>query len=118
MKFDNSIAYKAKEEPKKKDMKYDGGKPLAAIPFEDFNDAIKELIRVCTFGANKYARSSWKNVENAERRYKDAMARHFIDQFVEDKDEESGLYHKAHLAWNALAVLQLEIERKRNSASN
>ena len=94
-------------------MKYDGGKELAAIPFQDFNDALMEMIRVCTFGARKYARSSWKDVPDAATRYEDALARHFMAQYREDRDTESGLYHKAHLAWNALATLQLEIEKQR-----
>jgi hypothetical protein len=98
-------------------MKYDGGKDLAAIPFQDFNDALMEMIRVCSFGARKYARSSWKDVPEAATRYEDALARHFMAQYREHKDEESGLYHKAHLAWNALATLQLEIERVKNETS-
>lgn len=97
----------------KKDMKYDGGKNLAAIPFQDFPDAINELVKVCSFGARKYERSSWKGVPNAEVRYEDALARHFLSSYVEEKDSESALYHKAHLAWNALATLQLLIERRK-----
>ena len=95
-----------------KDMKYDGGKNLAAIPFQDFPDAIEELVKVCTFGANKYERSSWKTVPNAATRYEDALGRHFLAQYKEDLDPESELYHKAHLAWNALATLQLMIEQR------
>lgn len=96
------------------DMKYDAGKLLAAIPFQDFPDAIRELIRVSTFGAHKYARGSWKTVPNGAVRYNDAMARHFIDdQAGVEVDEESGISHKAHLAWNALATLQLAIEKKK-----
>jgi hypothetical protein len=98
-----------------KDMKYDGGKNLAAIPFQDFPDAINELVKVCTFGARKYARSSWKDVSEAEVRYEDALARHFLSQYVEAKDQESELYHKAHLAWNALATLQMMIKKDRQN---
>ena len=92
-----------------KDMKYDSGKLLANIPFEDFPLAIKELIRVCTFGAQKYARSSWKTVSNGEQRYQDARARHFLEV---GKDEESELDHLAHEAWNCLALLQLKLEKQ------
>jgi len=98
-----------------KDMKFDNGKMLAAIPFQDFPDAIEELVNVCTFGANKYERSSWKTVPNARGRYEDALGRHFLAQYREDLDPESKLYHKAHLAWNALATLQLEIEQQRKT---
>lgn len=94
-----------------KDMKFDGGKALAAIPFQDFPLAIQELVKVCTFGAKKYDRSSWRDVPNADVRYEDALARHFLAQYMEDVDPESGLYHKAHLAWNALATLEMELRK-------
>ena len=101
-----------------KDMKFDQGKLLAAIPFEDFPDAIKELIKVCTFGAQKYARSSWKDVPNGMQRYNDARARHFIDVKLgitseKETDEESNIDHLAHEAWNCLALLQLKIEQRK-----
>jgi hypothetical protein len=95
-----------------KDMKFDGGKALAAIPFQDFPLAIQELVKVCTFGAQKYDRSSWQDVANAEVRYEDALARHFLAQYIEDVDPESGLYHKAHLAWNALATLEMALREE------
>ena len=95
-----------------KDYKYDNGKLLAAIPFEDFPNGMKEMIKVCTMGAEKYSRSSWRQVENAEQRYSDAMARHFLACFVEATDEESNLDHLAHLAWNCMALMELRKDRK------
>lgn len=97
-------------------MKFDGGKGFASLPFLDFPDAIQELVKVSTFGANKYARHSWKTVPDASMRYEDALARHFLSQFIESKDSESGISHKAHLAWNALATLQMAIEAEREIA--
>lgn len=98
-----------------KDMKFDEGKLLAHIIFEDFPDAIKEVIRVATFGAKKYERSSWKTVTNGLQRYSDAKARHFLEAAAGvELDEESGLDHLAHEAWNALATLQLKLETKKN----
>lgn len=98
-----------------KDMKFDGGKPLAAIPIKDFGRALEAVSEVGTFGAKKYARSSWKGVENAAVRYEDALYRHAYKSSYEDVDEESGLPHLAHLAWNALAVLQLKLEEEQFS---
>lgn len=94
------------------DMKFDGGKPLAAIPIKDFGRALEAVSEVGTFGAKKYARSSWKGVENASVRYEDALYRHAYKSSYEDRDEESGLLHLAHLAWNALAILQLRLEEE------
>ena len=93
-------------------MKFDGGKLYASLPFLDFPDALQELVKVSTFGANKYARHSWKDVPDNLMRYEDALARHFLAQYFEDKDAESGISHKAHLAWNALATLQLSIDKR------
>lgn len=99
--------------PADQDFKRDAGKLLAAIPFEDFPDALLELFGVCTFGAEKYSRSSWKQVEGKETRYNDARARHFSSSFSEDLDPESGYDHLAHEAWNCLALLQLKKEAQR-----
>jgi hypothetical protein len=90
--------------------KHDNGKPLAALPFSDFPDAIKALVDVATFGANKYSPSGWKTVPNGVSRYENAMARHFLASFTEQSDSETDISHLAHLAWNALALLQLKLE--------
>lgn len=95
-----------------KDMKYDGGKLLGGVIFQDFPKAFQEVLGVATFGANKYARSSWKNVSNAETRYFDALCRHLLayagGEFI---DEESKKAHLAHAAWNCLAVLELSKDK-------
>ena len=95
-----------------KEMKFDGGKILAGIPFQDFPLALQAVAEVGTFGAYKYERSSWKTVPNAMTRYTDAKFRHILEGEITDRDAESGLLHKAHEAWNALATLQLYIEEK------
>lgn len=91
-------------------LKHDGGKPLAAIPYQDFPHAMTAVVDVATFGAAKYARSSWKSVPNAAQRYADAMHRHMLAQARGERlDPESGLPHCAHIAWNALALAELEL---------
>lgn len=91
-------------------MKFDGGKLLANILFEDFPFALEGVLEIATFGAKKYARSSWHSVPDALQRYSDAMVRHQIAIGKgEIYDPESGLLHRAHFAWNALAVLELII---------
>lgn len=92
------------------EMKYDDGKLQIGILFEDFPLAIKEVGAVATYGALKYERSSWRGVPNCEVRYRDAKARHVLEEGIEDKDDESLLYHLAHEAWNCLALLQLKLE--------
>ena len=96
--------------------KKDQGKLLAGIPFEDFPLAMQELIRVSTFGAQKYSRSSWKSVPDREVRYYDARARHFLglnpDGSITENDIETGYDHLAHEIWNCMALLQLKLEKR------
>lgn len=91
-------------------VKYDQGKPRTGLMISDFSAALTEVATVSTFGANKYSPSGWKTVPDARERYWDALHRHLLAMSTTDKDEESGLDHLAHAAWNALAVLQIDLE--------
>lgn len=94
-------------------MKFDGGKPRAALVLGGFADALMEVSKVGTFGAWKYEPNNWKLVD--KERYEDALFRHLLQwQGGEFTDSESGLPHLAHAAWNVLAILQL-IYNQRNS---
>jgi len=91
--------------------KYDLGKNLAGLPYEDFPLAILAVAQVGTFGCKKYVRNSWKTVPELQIRYKDALHRHLLaDASGQKLDEESGLPHLAHAAWNILALLQDRID--------
>lgn len=89
-------------------LKYDAGKLKAGI-LADFPLAMKAIAEVGTFGANKYARNSWQNVDNAIERYNDAMWRHGL---TPGNDDESGLPHYYHQLWNMLAVVELKEREK------
>lgn len=76
-------------------------------------DLIEKIVEVYDFGAQKYAPNSWKGLENGEERYRAALMRHLTAHFKgELRDEESGLLHAAHLAWNAIAMLYFAIEKE------
>ena len=92
--------------------KLDAGKPKAGLVVMGFADAIAAVIDIGTFGANKYSEGGWSQVPDGEKRYTDAMIRHLLAEKHEATDKDSGLLHAAHLAWNALARLQLMIERE------
>lgn len=97
-------------------LKYDGGKPRAALVLGGFANALLEVSKVGTFGAAKYAPNNWKLV-NPER-YEDALFRHLLQwQGDEPVDKETGLSHLAHAAWNALAILQLTMNKPEDIAS-
>lgn len=92
--------------------KLDANKPHPAIVMGGFATALQQVTLVGTFGAQKYSIGSWKQVPNGYQRYQDAMMRHWLKhQSGEEFDDESGLNHLAHIAWNSLAILELYFEQ-------
>ena len=92
--------------------KYDKGKLRLAEMIIDFNVPLKSVCKVWEFGADKYEKSNWKKVDNAIDRYTNAMLRHLIAEDTSVTDDESGLFHAAHVAWNALARLYFLLENE------
>lgn len=87
--------------------KHDHGKVQPDLILSDMSRAILAVAEVATFGADKYAAGNWLHVDDAINRYRNAKQRHMLLGATEACDEESGLLHAAHEAWNALAVLEL-----------
>lgn len=59
--------------------------------------ALKAMVDVLTFGAQKYERDNWKRVPDSKRRYFDALQRHlWAWKEGEQLDPESGKHHLAH----------------------
>ena len=74
--------------------KFDGGKLEYGLtpPL-----ALKAVVDVLTFGAQKYERDNWKHVPDSKRRYFDAAQRHmWAWKEGEQIDPESGRHHLAH----------------------
>lgn len=103
-------------EPVTSGIKYDKAKPLAGDVLQIFGKAIMGVGQCILKGAEKYPEiDNWKRVENAEQRYTNALVRHLIKHLTgEEIDKESGLPHLQHVAWNALAICELYLERKNN----
>ena len=92
-------------------MKFDAGKPRWSLLMRGFAQSLAALVRVLTFGANKYAAHSWRTVPNGEERYRDALYRHLAAiEAGETCDPESGESHYAHAAFNILALHELELQ--------
>ena len=74
--------------------KFDGGKlEYGLLP----PLALEEVVKVLTFGAQKYERDNWQKVPDAKRRYFDALQRHaWAWKQGEQMDPESGIHHLAH----------------------
>jgi hypothetical protein len=92
--------------------KLDRGKPRTGLVLGGFANALIEVAKVGTFGAEKYTDNGWKVVPNGYARYTDALFRHLLDEQLHD--DESGLLHDAHAAWNALARLELRLKALRD----
>lgn len=93
--------------------KLDAGKPRAGLVLGAFSRALSAVCEVGTYGANKYSDNGWTHVENGIERYQDAMLRHWLKLASGEKiDPESGLKHRAQVAWNALAIFELELRQQ------
>ena len=81
------------------------GKPRwELLPLPDLEDVVK----VYTFGAEKYGVGTWRELDDPINRYSAALMRHLVSfQRGEEFDEESGLPALAHMAWNAIAMLAI-----------
>lgn len=93
-------------------LKYDGGKPeYGLLP----PVALEEIAKVLTVGAKKYARENWRYVDDAPRRYFDALQRHvWAWKRGEHLDPETGLSHLAHAGCCLMFLLELDELEKNN----
>ena len=87
-------------------LKRDGGKPRwSLLPFR----AVRLVVDVLEFGAQKYSPGNWRHVQNARERYFNAATRHLIAWWGGEKnDPESELPHLACVACCVLFLLELE----------
>lgn len=100
-------------------MKKDVGKPTYSLALGYFPKALGGVNEVSLFGAKKYEAFGWKDwvtdLDDAIARYKEGLNRHLLAiHSREEIDPESGFPHIWHVAWNALAIAELEIEKENN----
>jgi hypothetical protein len=99
-------------EPSTPGIKLDAGKaPVMRGVLHSFPLAITAVSDVSAHGAGKYTWRGWETVPDGIDRYGDAMCRHIIKERHGERDEDSGLLHAAHAAWNALVRLELILRR-------
>lgn len=99
------------KKPHEPGAKLDAGKaPIMRGLLDYFPRACMAVAEVSAFGASKYAWKGWESVPDGVQRYSDAEMRHACKESIEGpRDADSGLMHKAHRAWNALAALELAL---------
>lgn len=95
--------------------KVDAGKVDLDLVLGAFARALVEVGKVGTEGASKYTENGWLSVPRARRRYTSALLRHYFKEKAgEEYDSDFGLLHSAHLAWNSLARLELQLREMEN----
>ena len=76
-------------------------------------DAINEIAKVYTAGADKYGENRWQNLKNGLERYRGAAFRHLFAYMQGSRyDEETKCMHLAQCAWNVIAMLWLDMHDK------
>ena len=97
-------------------LKDDSNKVRMELIIMGMSRALLEVGKVATGGAKKYKDNSWQNVPNGIMRYTGALSRHLL---AEGKGEvicdDFGLSHAAHVAWNALARLDLILREQESN---
>lgn len=96
--------------------KLDAGKVEVGLIFDDMPRALLAVAEIGTYGRHKYSKGGWKHVDNGIERYTNAMDRHRLKEGIESVDRETEMLHAAHLAWNALARLELMIREQESEA--
>lgn len=87
-------------------VKDDGGKLMwNLLPWK----AVQGMVKVLTFGAQKYSSNGWRAVPNAKERYQAALLRHLFALNAGEKvDPESKLRHIDHVLCNVAFLAELE----------
>ena len=71
--------------------------------------ALRETVKVLTFGAQKYERDNWRRVPDGPRRYFDAAQRHlWAYKEGEVNDPETGVSHLAHALCCIMFMLDID----------
>ena len=84
-------------------------KSQLSLLFKQFPQALEAIVKCSEYGHEKYKETdadylNYQRVDGGSKTYADSGLRHRLEQ---GNDLESGLPHQYHVAWNALAELQL-----------
>lgn len=80
--------------------------------------ALSEVANVGTYGSIKYKDENWRDGLTYKETF-GSMMRHAVMWFLgEERDKESGCHHLAHVAWNALAILEFILQSRRKGLDN
>lgn len=75
--------------------------------------AVKEIAKVLTFGAEKYGPYNWQHLDDPQPRLFAALQRHMLAWWDgDDKDDETGISHLAHAGCCILFLLWFELPHR------
>jgi dATP/dGTP diphosphohydrolase len=83
--------------------------PIATGVLDYFSDALAAVAELSWIGNQKHNAGQplhWSRTKSTD--HADCLIRHFLERGTVDTD---GLLHDVKVAWRALAILQLEIEK-------
>ena len=105
--FENHICFFATT-PDKAGLHKDEGKTRwDLMPWE----CLEEIAQVFTFGCTKYAERNWENGIHTGRLI-GSVFRHIYEWLMgRDVDNESGIHHLSHAAWNIMAIRWMTIHK-------
>lgn len=84
-------------------VKYDDGKPIwALLP----GNALEEVAKVYTYGAQKYAPNNWRKGMAWSRTFSAIMRHAWSFWRGETYDKETKLHHMAHAAFGCLTLIE------------
>ncbi len=89
-------------------IRHNEGKPQLSFIFE-FPNALTAVSKVSEMGAAKYERHNWKKGFQLSSLLDSALRHLLAFQNGYDNDNESGLPHLAHAAWNVLAMMENQV---------
>lgn len=94
--------------PLSEGLRFDQGKlRVDLLPF----DALEEIAKVLTFGAEKYGERNWEKGMDWNRCLASLLRHTWAWWRGEDIDPESGLRHVAHMGCNALFIVTYVIRK-------
>lgn len=97
------------------------GKVRMDLLFKDMPRAIESLARVMTWAIHEkgYKESDWLRLPDAEQAFHGGLHRHDNKEMRgQEFDDESGLEHAIHTAWNAMARVEMILRRKEQDNAN
>lgn len=89
--------------------KFDSEKLKVELLYSTLVNELEDVAKVLTFGANKYGRNNWQELDEGFERYSAALFRHINARLKgQHNDPESGLTHLSHAACCLLFMMHLD----------